>query len=286
MPWSTRQLADLAGTTVNTVRHYHQVGLLPEPERRSNGYKQYTVPHLVRLLRIRRLVDLGVPLSRIDSMEDAPRADSPTQEHATQEGGPPQEHATQDDGPTPADGRPQEDGPAPAEDREGSVPATLRELDEELASRIAQLEEARTQIRALLEGGAPAHTPAGFESVSAGMSEADRSLIQIYAELYRPEALADVRSMVEAADETSRRFDALPADADETIRQRLAEDLVPRLRTQLEAHPWLRDPAPQYQKSRSETRKALREALHEVYNEAQLDVIARAEILVGDDPAS
>lgn len=269
MPWSTRQLADLAGTTVNTVRHYHQVGLLPEPERRSNGYKQYTVPHLVRLLRIRRLVDLGVPLSRIDSMEDAPRADSPTQEHATQEGGPPQE-----------------DGPAPAEDREGSVPATLRELDEELASRIAQLEDARTQIRALLEGGAPAHTPAGFESVSAGMSEADRSLIQIYAELYRPEALADVRSMVEAADETSRRFDALPADADETTRQRLAEDLVPRLRTQLEAHPWLRDPAPQYQKSRSETRKALREALHEVYNEAQLDVIARAEILVGDDPAS
>jgi DNA-binding transcriptional MerR regulator len=252
MPWSTRQLADLAGTTVNTVRHYHQVGLLPEPERRSNGYKQYTVPHLVRLLRIRRLVDLGVPLSRIDSMEDPPRADSP----------------------------------APAEDREGSVPATLRELDEELASRIAQLEEARTQIRALLEGGAPAHTPAGFESVSAGMSEADRSLIQIYAELYRPEALADVRSMVEAADGTSRRFDALPADADETTRQRLAEDLVPQLRTQLEAHPWLRDPAPQYQKSRSETRKALREALHEVYNEAQLDVIARAEILVGDDPAS
>ncbi|MCG7308848.1 MerR family transcriptional regulator [Brachybacterium sp. ACRRE] len=250
MPWSTRQLADLAGTTVNTVRHYHQSGLLPEPERRSNGYKQYTVPHLVRLLRIRRLADLGVPLARIDSIEDL----------------------------APADGQAASDGEAGGDDP-NSVSATLRELDEELQSRISQLEEARTQIAALLAGGAPAHTPPGFESVSAGMSEADRSLIQIYAELYRPEALADVRSMVEAADETSRRFDELPADADETSRQRLAEELLPRLRVQLEAHPWLRDPAPQYQKSRSETRNALRDALHEIYNDAQIDVIARVERL-------
>ncbi len=65
MAWSTRELADLAGTTLRAVRHYHQVGLLAEPERRSNGYKQYGVAHLVRLLRIKRLVDLGFPLLRI-----------------------------------------------------------------------------------------------------------------------------------------------------------------------------------------------------------------------------
>lgn len=40
MAWSTQQLADLAGTTVNTVRHYHRLGLLDEPERQGNGYKQ------------------------------------------------------------------------------------------------------------------------------------------------------------------------------------------------------------------------------------------------------
>ena len=28
MAWSTRELADLAGTTVNTVRHYHERGLI------------------------------------------------------------------------------------------------------------------------------------------------------------------------------------------------------------------------------------------------------------------
>jgi len=63
--WSTRQLAELTGTTVNTIRHYHRLGLLEEPERRNNGYKRYGTPELVRLLRIRRLVELGVPLARI-----------------------------------------------------------------------------------------------------------------------------------------------------------------------------------------------------------------------------
>ncbi|KJQ52709.1 MerR family transcriptional regulator [Microbacterium sp. SA39] len=70
MTWSTREIADLAGTTVNTVRHYHREGLLELPERTSNGYKQYTVRHLVRLLQIRRLRDLGVPLDRIDVVGD------------------------------------------------------------------------------------------------------------------------------------------------------------------------------------------------------------------------
>lgn len=70
MTWSTRQLAELAGITVKTVRHYHQVGLLEEPDRANNGYKHYDVVHLVRLLRIRRLVDLGVPLSQVALMKD------------------------------------------------------------------------------------------------------------------------------------------------------------------------------------------------------------------------
>jgi DNA-binding transcriptional MerR regulator len=71
MAWSTRELAELAGTTLKTVRHYHRIGLLEEPERAANGYKRYRVKHLVRLLRIRRLVDLGVPLSDIPAMEES-----------------------------------------------------------------------------------------------------------------------------------------------------------------------------------------------------------------------
>ncbi|TCK20266.1 MerR family transcriptional regulator [Pseudonocardia endophytica] len=71
MAWSTRQIAELAGTSVRAVRHYHEVGLLAEPERRSNGYKQYGVAHLVRVLRIKRLTDLGFSLGQIAELGDA-----------------------------------------------------------------------------------------------------------------------------------------------------------------------------------------------------------------------
>jgi len=69
--WSTREIADLAGTSLRAVRHYHEIGLLPEPERRSNGYKQYGVAHLVRLVRIKRLVDLGFSLPQIAAMGES-----------------------------------------------------------------------------------------------------------------------------------------------------------------------------------------------------------------------
>lgn len=69
MAWSTKQLADLAGTTVKAIRHYHAIGLLDEPSRTSNGYKQYEVSHLVSLLRITRFTDLEMPLAQIAAME-------------------------------------------------------------------------------------------------------------------------------------------------------------------------------------------------------------------------
>lgn len=71
MGWSTRELAELAGTSLRTVRHYHDVGLLAEPERRTNGYKSYGVAHLVRVLRIKRLTGLGLSLAQIAELDDA-----------------------------------------------------------------------------------------------------------------------------------------------------------------------------------------------------------------------
>ena len=70
MAWSTRELAELAGTTIKTVRHYHTIGLLAEPERGANGYQRYGVDHLLRLLRIRRLTALGVTLAHIAELPD------------------------------------------------------------------------------------------------------------------------------------------------------------------------------------------------------------------------
>lgn len=70
MGWSTRRLAELAGTTLRAVRHYHELGLLPEPPRTSNGYKHYDVTHLVQLMRIRRLTGLGLSLEQIAAQRD------------------------------------------------------------------------------------------------------------------------------------------------------------------------------------------------------------------------
>lgn len=71
MGWSTRELAELTGTTLRTIRHYHDVGVLAEPERAPNGYKSYGAVHLVRVLRVKRLTDLGLSLSQVAALDDA-----------------------------------------------------------------------------------------------------------------------------------------------------------------------------------------------------------------------
>ncbi|MDO0915379.1 MerR family transcriptional regulator [Streptomyces sp. DT2A-34] len=67
------ELAAAVGVTTRTVRHYHHQGLLPEPERRPNGYRDYTLRHAVVLARIRRLTELGLGLAEVRDVlaEDA-----------------------------------------------------------------------------------------------------------------------------------------------------------------------------------------------------------------------
>lgn len=65
------QLASYAGVTIRTVRHYHHVGLLPEPERDASGYRSYDAAAVVRLIRIRTLAEAGVPLARVQELLDA-----------------------------------------------------------------------------------------------------------------------------------------------------------------------------------------------------------------------
>lgn len=247
MAWSTRELADLAGTTVNTVRHYHRSGLLEEPERMSNGYKQYRARHLVRLLQIRRLRDLGVPLAQIEAVGVSNGANA-----------------------------------APA----------LLAIDADLAASIERLQRARAEIRAILEGATATDVPAGFEGVAATMSDADRSLMLIYEQLYDESAMTDLRQMVQAdPDDASADFDALPPDADDAVRQRLAEALAPQLAQHLSDFPWLLQPAEHLSKSERVTQETFVETYTELYNEAQLNVLGRAsalarEILAADAAAN
>jgi DNA-binding transcriptional MerR regulator len=65
------QVAAYAGLTVRAVRHYHQIGLLPEPERDASGYRRYGATAVVSLIKIRALANAGVPLSQIGQMLEA-----------------------------------------------------------------------------------------------------------------------------------------------------------------------------------------------------------------------
>jgi DNA-binding transcriptional MerR regulator len=65
------QLAKYAGVTVRAVRHYHQIGLLAEPERDQSGYRVYDARAVVRLIQIHTLAEAGVPLARVEELLDA-----------------------------------------------------------------------------------------------------------------------------------------------------------------------------------------------------------------------
>lgn len=62
------QLADYVGVTIRAVRHYHQRGLLAEPERDASGYRRYDAEAVIELIRIKALADAGVPLARIEEV--------------------------------------------------------------------------------------------------------------------------------------------------------------------------------------------------------------------------
>ncbi|MFC7580760.1 MerR family transcriptional regulator [Schaalia naturae] len=65
------QLANYAGVTVKAVRHYHKLGLLPEPRRNHSGYRTYDAAAVVRLIRINVLASSGVPLAQVKEVLDA-----------------------------------------------------------------------------------------------------------------------------------------------------------------------------------------------------------------------
>jgi DNA-binding transcriptional MerR regulator len=51
--------------TVPTIRYYEQIGLLPRPERASNGHRYYRDEDLKRLTFIKRCRDFGFPIDRV-----------------------------------------------------------------------------------------------------------------------------------------------------------------------------------------------------------------------------
>ena len=223
------ELARLAGVSVRTLRHYHQIGVLPEPPRAGNGYRCYQIGDLVRLLRIKRLAALGIPLDRMPELLDDTGRHPPQPPHLPHPSEP-------------------SDLPHPLEPSHPPVPPVssdlLDQLDRELDAEIERLTRQReiiAQIRA--EGVAPDIPPelARFFAVfgSSGMSPAltatdrDQSVLlaHLVGERGRPRlaAFCELLASAEFAPRVAvfvRRFAELAPDADGDTIDTLVEECV------------------------------------------------------------
>lgn len=57
------QIAHRTGIPAKTIRFYEEIGLLPRPPRGPNSYRRYSMGDVNRLLLLRRIRLLGLPLS-------------------------------------------------------------------------------------------------------------------------------------------------------------------------------------------------------------------------------
>ena len=59
------ELAELAGVSTDTLRHYERKGVLARPLRRANGYRQYPATALQRVRLVRRALAIGFSLDEL-----------------------------------------------------------------------------------------------------------------------------------------------------------------------------------------------------------------------------
>lgn len=122
--------AAFAGTTPRAIRHYHAIGLLPEPERGGDGRRRYGHQEMIRLLWIRRMAGAGIAL---DDIRDALTADTGTVGDDRGDGGGGGEGVDADGG----------DG----------VALTLERLENSLAAQEAVLRRQRTAVQRMRAEG-------------------------------------------------------------------------------------------------------------------------------------
>lgn len=126
--------AAFVGTTPRAIRHYHEIGLLPEPVRGGDGRRRYGYEDMIRLLWIRRMADAGIALDAIrDAFADTAQADSDTDTVAVT------------DTDTDADA-----------DADDGIADTLERLAESLLAREAELRRQRTAVQRMRTEGSRA----------------------------------------------------------------------------------------------------------------------------------
>lgn len=62
------EVAARAGVSVDTVRYYERVGILPPAQRRPSGYRMFDEATVERIKLVRQLQDLSLTLEEVDAM--------------------------------------------------------------------------------------------------------------------------------------------------------------------------------------------------------------------------
>ncbi|MBK6414747.1 Cu(I)-responsive transcriptional regulator [Sphingopyxis sp.] len=74
------QVSKATGVSLRMIRHYEGIGLMPLPDRRDNGYRDYPPPSVERLRFIANARDLGFSVEEISALlslwDDRTRASS------------------------------------------------------------------------------------------------------------------------------------------------------------------------------------------------------------------
>ncbi|OUO86534.1 MerR family transcriptional regulator [Gordonibacter sp. An230] len=202
----SNEIAKLAGCTVRTLRHYHAIGLLPEPPRSENGYRDYGARDLARILRVKRLASLGFSLDRIGEVLEQ------------------------------MDAYPPDEAGARAHD-------ALDELDRELAAQIERLEEQRRTIARLKAERLDPDLPVRFAQAvrtlidynEGAITSGEREALLITGHFYTESDAAELERVIERLHQLglfeqiklmSDRFDKLPADTPRNELDQLVEEAL------------------------------------------------------------
>ncbi|GFH34419.1 MerR family transcriptional regulator [Streptomyces pacificus] len=190
------EIAALVGVTPRAVRHYHHQGLLPEPVRRANGYRDYSVRDAVLLARIRRLTELGLALDEVGDVlaDDRGRELVEVLEELDDDLARQQELLTERRARLGAVLEQARSGRLPAE---GPVSPELAELFGSLAGEAAGRPESATaakerEVLALLDTVVPAGDRDRLLGAMRRMTEAPEAVERVYEVYGLFDALADV----------------------------------------------------------------------------------------------
>jgi len=68
--YSIGKMAHETGVNIETIRYYERIGIMPEPDRMANGYRQFSHDELKRLIFVRKCRELGFSLREVRTLLD------------------------------------------------------------------------------------------------------------------------------------------------------------------------------------------------------------------------